>query len=187
VDPLAAAAGGAMLFSLVVGLFLVAPKAAVMAKRRFLSALANPTPEDSEMMHYAVAQMANHLGKIAEDEEGRKLLAPIWRAYVKQVNVDWEMSLRNIASQREQGFGQFSGPIGELREEDVEEFVQELKAQFIGGIVDPSLELFGFGEDMKQKARAVLMTRLVGMSSNGGTGLARGVARAGPTIDFRKG
>jgi len=166
-EPLALAAGVGVLASWVVGIFVVAPRAGAIAKNNFIHALADPTEEDSELIELASAHIIGNMARMAQDEDMRKVYAPIFDAFMEQVNLNWEMSLKNLASQRERGVGVFN-PENALGEA---EMMQKLKADLMENFVEPLLGAAGFEGESLKNARNIMMLRMAGMSG-GNSGLS---------------
>lgn len=153
------AIGIGVLASWIVGIFVVAPRAGIMAKQRFMQALGNPTEEDGEMIELASAHIIANMAHMAEDEELRVVFSPIFDAFMRQVNINWEMSLKNLASQREKGIGVFN-PQNVLDEAGM---MQNLKADIMGNFVEPLLDAAGFEGESRKNARNIMMLKMAGM------------------------
>jgi len=165
-EPLAAAGIAAAGFSLTVGIFVVAPLAGQRGKQNIIKALGNPTEEDAEMIELASAHIVGNMARMAEDEEMCVVYKPIAARLKKFLVEDYEMSLKNFASQREKGIGVFN-PENHLSEA---EMMGQMKEQVVGGIFEPILDSFGFDGKQRESARAYIMLKMAALGG-GNSGL----------------
>ncbi len=164
-EPLAAAGLAAGAFSLGVGVFVVAPLAGQRGKQNILRALADPTEEDAEAIQLMSAHIVGNMAAMAEDDELGNVYRPI-AGRIKQFLVeDYEMSLKNFASQESKGIGVFD-PQNHLDEAG---FIQEMKENLVGGVVEPILNSFGFEGKQRDSARAFIMMKMA-TAGNGNSG-----------------
>jgi len=160
------AIGVGVLASWIVGIFIVAPMAGKHGKNNFMRALAAPTEEDSEMIQMASAHIVGNMAMMAEDEEMCVVFKPIVKRIGAIMNENWEMSLKNLASQREKGIGVFD-PQNAIDEAGM---MRKLKADVMGNFVEPLLDAAGFEGDSRNNARNIMMLKMA-TAGNGGSGL----------------
>lgn len=160
------AIGVGVLASWIVGIFVVAPLAGKHGKDNFMRSLAAPTEEEGEMIQMASAHIVANMAVMAEDDEMSVVFKPIVKRIGHIMNENWEMSLKNLASQREKGVGIFN-PENAIDEAGM---MQKLKADLMGGLVEPLLDSVGFEGDQRENARNMIMFKMA-TAGNGGSGL----------------
>jgi len=187
-EPLALAAGIGVLLSWIVGIAIVAPRAGVLAKQNLMRSLADPTEEDLALIEGTAMHMIGNVARLASDPETRVLFRPLWESFIQQVNLDFDMGLKNLASQGAKGIGPFD-PNNPLPEGVMDaQMLADMKAQIVGGFVDPICDAVGWDGKQKENARAWMMLRFAGsLGGNGGLppGMGQVSPRQGSGIDFR--
>lgn len=176
-EPLAAAAGVGVLLSWIFGVAIVAPRAGMIAKQNLMRSFADPTEEDVAMIQSATMHLLHNAGAIAQDEKLHVLWTPIFQGFTKALDTQWEMTVKNLASQRERGVGLFNpeNPI------DVEDLFNDLKGEIIGSVADPLIDSFGLSDEGKAKAHAYLMMKMSQIGKNNGPkALTTGPGGQGP-------
>lgn len=157
-EPLAAAGLAAAGFSIVVGTFVVAPLAGRHGKRNLLMAFAQPTEEDSMLIHGATGAVLSRMSAMAEDPNMQGHFSAVFDLFMKQIDLRWEMTLKNIASQRERGAGMFNPQnMG-----DEAHLFEDLKGQMITRFGEPVLDALGFEGASRETARAYFMLKFAG-------------------------
>lgn len=175
-EPLAAAACVGVLLSWVFGVTIVAPRAGAIAKRNLMMSFANPTEEDVAMIQSATAHLLHNAGAIAQDEKLHVLWAPIFQGFTKALDTQWEMTVKNLGSQRERGVGVFNPE----NPADIEELFNDFKGEMMNNVADPLLDSFGLSDEGKAKAHAYLMMKMSQIGNNGSGSSQGGPGEQGP-------
>lgn len=186
-EPLAAAGLAAGAFSLIVGLFIVAPTAGRLAKERFLVSLASPDETDEVVMFHAVRQIVRKMAALAANPKTRAEFAPLFEAYTQALDASYQGIVNNIQSQAARGVGEFDPSM--LSEESIAQEFEGMVVEKIGGIVDPFLGSVGATERGKQIVHAKILMALRG--GNGGQAPEAPRTCSPPDtrggVDFRRG
>jgi len=164
-EPLAIAAGAGVLASWIVGIFIVAPRAAGLAKWNIFLSLADPSEEDLAIIQAASTHIIGNMGQIAADPEKRKLLAPVFGAFLDAINANFEMSIANLKSQRVRGVGVFN-PENAMTDE---QFQQQVVGGLLETVAEPFINALGFEGPQAEHTRNYIGIKLMGaLGSNGG-------------------
>ena len=148
------------------GLFIVAPKAGEIAKKRFLNSLAHPSPEDDELMFRGAAKLVEKMAFLAGDEGTQDLFNPFYDGFTVYLDKRYDATMLNIASQRERGAGAFDP--SQYSDAELNELAKQEIAGKMGGILDPILTNVGFSDRGKQVVHAKAMLAFENMGGNGG-------------------
>jgi len=158
-----------------VGIFVVAPLAGRHGKKNLLMAFAQPTEEDQMLITGATGHIIANASKMAEDPNMQGHFAAIFDLFMAQLDLRWEMTLKNIASQRARGAGMFNPEnMG-----DEAALLQDLKSQMITRFGEPILDALGFEGQSRETARAYFMLKIAGATGGIPHGPGNGPAAAG--------